>query len=401
MRKYLHLFMKMNSRSPVVTTCCFIMLFMMAFITDSTVGTMAGNYYQYDLVKNCKDMFQYTIFSDKDVYTDDIESTDIENNRQRTLNKIRKIDGVSNVYTIQTATYSDSKRYSQIDIIRYSEKLFDYLKYKCMTGRMPLRENEIVLNASARKRYKLNDEYDIQDGEETKRVKVVGFLENDLIFYPDFSADKDNEKGANTALGVADRREQAISGEFTAISWYNDEWSGLQTFDTVIIDCSLKDKSKLMNSIDKKYGYTYDMNDTLKYYYKNSCNIFKQESFYLLIAFAVLFVIGFCIHGVLYLYNQKKEFAIYYLCGCTWKKSLYLSVSRIFLLFVTAIPLGFITLRLLRKFDTSLIGYVLKVQNEILIFICMICLYLICCIPVFLIFGRVDTYDLFRREEGI
>lgn len=109
----------------------------------------------------------------------------------------------------------------------------------------------------------------------------------------------------------------------------------------------------------------------------------------------------YSIHGVLYLYNQKKEFAIYYLCGCTWKKSLYLSVSRIFLLFATAIPLGFLSLRLLRKFDTSIIGYVLKVQNEILIFLGMICLYLICCIPVFLIFGRMDTYDLFRKEEGI
>ena len=156
-----------------------------------------------------------------------------------------------------------------------------------------------------------------------------------------------------------------------------------------------------MNNIDRKFGYTYDINDTLKYYYNNFCNISKQESFYLLIAFTVLFVIGFCIHGVLYLYNQKKEFAIYYLCGCTWKKSLYLSISRIFLLFAVAIPLGFLLLRLWRKFDTSLIGYVLKVQNEFFIFIGMMCLYLICCIPVFLIFGRMDTYDLFRKEEGI
>lgn len=205
----------------------------------------------------------------------------------------------------------------------------------------------------------------------------------------------------NTDLGVVDRREQAMNGEYTAISYYKDTWNDLQTSDTVIVDCSLEDKIKLMNNIDRKFGYTYDINDTLKYYYNNCCNIFKQESFYLLIAFTVLFVIGFCIHGILYLYNQKKEFAIYYLCGCTWKKSLYLSISRIFLLFAVAIPLGFLLLRLWRKFDTSLIGYVLKVQNEFFIFIGMMCLYLICCIPVFLIFGRMDTYDLFRKEEGI
>lgn len=401
MRKYLHLFMKMNSKSPVVTACCFVMLFLMAFITDSTVGVMAGSYYQYDLVKDCKDMFQYTMFSDEDADTDDTKPCELEKKKQLTLNQIKKIEGVKEVYTTQTTTYSDSVNSADITIVLYSEKIFDCLKYKCMTGRMPLRENEIVLNASARKRYKLNNEYSIQNGDETKKVKVVGFLENDFIFYPNFSVDKDDEKGSNTDLGVVDRREQAINGEFTAISWYKDTWKELQTFDTVIVDCSLKDNTKLMNNIDGKFGYTYDINDALKYYYKNFCNIYKQESFYLLIALIVLFVIGFCIHGVLYLYNQKKEFAIYYLCGCTWKKSLYLSVSRIFLLFATAIPLGFLSLRLLRKFDTSIIGYVLKVQNEILIFLGMICLYLVCCIPVFLIFGRMDTYDLFRKEEGI
>ena len=401
MRKYLHLFIKMNSKSPIVTACCFVMLFMMAFITDSTVGKIAGNYYQYSLVKNCKGMFQYTLFSEEDDYTGDTEPGELEKKKQFTLNQIEKMDDVNAVYTTQTTTYYDSVNNADITILLYSEKLFECLKYECLAGRMPLFENEIVLNASARKRYKLNHEYTIQIGEETEKVKVVGFLENDLVFYPNFCANKDDEKGSNTDLGVVDRRKQAMNGEYTAISYYKDTWNDLQTSDTVIVDCSPEDKIKLMNNIDRKFGYTYDINDTLKYYYNNFCNISKQESFYLLIAFTVLFVIGFCIHGVLYLYNQKKEFAIYYLCGCTWKKSLYLSISRIFLLFAVAIPLGFLSLRLWRKFNTSLIGYVLKVQNEFFIFIGMMCLYLICCIPVFLIFGRMDTYDLFRKEEGI
>lgn len=175
-------FNKQQKKSITFLFSCILLVLDSCFLYDIFVECNE-KYYAIRSVSDCQEWICTPL--NQDAENQDIEDPTKQKSRiSRQLQRIKEINGVKGVYTIgHEWSYSEEKPECGLAIYSYDDALFNILQYRISEGRLPQREDEIVLTASAKKAYSMYEKVSlIEDNTIVRKTyTVVGFLTQDYL----------------------------------------------------------------------------------------------------------------------------------------------------------------------------------------------------------------------------
>lgn len=288
-----------------------------------------------------------------------------------------------------------------VDIKVYNQKLLENIKFGLKKGKWFNKNNmssdiiPIVISSKMESKYKLNQKYQINlIGDKNKiikmNVKVIGILEkpnlilwksrNDNLF--DYPADIKLYSNFN---GIIMPYKPSVQGE-VLIHYHNDSNGSI----VYLPNKNNSDILEINKELDE-FGRFYKMENDLMEYKKNGfLKIFTPFLVVGIIAI-ILSIVSITGYNTLLLIDMEKEYGIYFLNGCSWKKCIIISsLPNLFLILISTV----ISSVVFRYFSFSIYGRYFTRPD-------LIAYYGIQLIILFFIITSIDPYIRMKKKNPI